>query len=61
MDGVAWFDEDGDDREGAVSGEVVAFEIDVEIWCCARLWQAFEEVLERRGVTDHLGVHLDVD
>lgn len=32
VDCVAWFDEDGDQRERPVSGEVVAFEVDEEAW-----------------------------
>jgi hypothetical protein len=45
VDFVAWFDEDCVQGEGAVSGEVVAFEVDEEGWlgAGAELGEGVEE------------------
>jgi len=60
VDFVAGLDEDGDQGEGAVSGEVVAFEIDEEVWLGAGLWQVVEERRECVRGVDHFDLHLCV-
>lgn len=57
---MAGLDEDGDQGEGAVSGEVVAFEIDEEAWLGAGLWQVVEKSLQGGCGVDHFDVHLCV-
>ena len=54
VDRVAGLDEDGDERERAVSGEVVAFEVDVEDGVCA---YAVDEGFEPLGFIDHFDFH----
>jgi len=59
VDFVAWFDEDGDQGESAVAGEVGAFEVDEEGWlgAGAGLWEGVEERGEGGCGGDHFGFH----
>ena len=59
MDCAFGFDEEGDEAEGALAAEVIAFEVHVQIRTTALTgWQFFEKALKSSDAINKLWLHI---